>query len=98
MAKKVYRTAQGKHLDFQAMITQGEMVPAVGNMNVNARGDEIDSSGNIIRSRDEIMQEYHKVNSMVPTDEPVHANVEEARADEEESEDWANFEPVDRKE
>ena len=97
MTKKMYRTAQGKKVDFQAMITQGELVPAVGNMNVNARGDEIDSQGDIVRSREEIMQEYHKINSMVPTDDIIHDNVEEAKADDS-NEDWANFEPTERKE
>ena len=41
MAKKTYRTAQGKMVDFGALLSQNENVPALGNMNVNARGDEI---------------------------------------------------------
>lgn len=44
----VYRTAQGKSLDMAALAAKNEKTRAVGNMNVNARGDTIDSSGNIV--------------------------------------------------
>lgn len=39
-----YRTAQGKQLDFEALRLQNEEVRAVGNMNVNARGDKLQST------------------------------------------------------
>jgi hypothetical protein len=51
MTKKVYRTAQGKIVDFGALEVQNEHVRAVGNMNVNARGDKLDADGNIISTR-----------------------------------------------
>lgn len=43
-----YRTAQGKVLDISQLAAKNERIRAVGNMNVNARGDTIDSFGNII--------------------------------------------------
>lgn len=43
-----YRTAQGKVLDMSQLAAKNERTRAVGNMNVNARGDTIDSFGNII--------------------------------------------------
>lgn len=46
---KNYRSAMGKTVDMGALIAKNEKVRAVGNMNVNARGDEIDSLGRIIR-------------------------------------------------
>lgn len=46
MAK--YRTAMGKEVDMAALAAKNERVRAVGNMSVNARGDTIDSNGNII--------------------------------------------------
>lgn len=46
MAK--YRTAMGKTIDMSALAAKNERVRAVGNMNVNARGDTIDSHGKII--------------------------------------------------
>ena len=45
---KKYRTAQGKPLDMASLIARNERVRAVGNMNVNARGDTIDATGKII--------------------------------------------------
>ena len=59
MAKrnKVYRTAQGRSVDFGALLLANENEPALGNMNVNARGDQINSDGEIVKSREEIMKE-----------------------------------------
>ena len=51
MTNKVYRTAQGKIVDLGALEVQNEHVRAVGNMNVNARGDKLDADGNIISTR-----------------------------------------------
>jgi len=51
MTNKVYRTAQGKIMDLGALQAQNENVRAVGNMQVNARGDKIDANGQVISSR-----------------------------------------------
>ena len=51
MSKKIYRTAQGKTVDLGSLQVQNETVRAVGNMNVNARGDRLDADGNIIATR-----------------------------------------------
>jgi predicted amidohydrolase len=51
MSKKIYKTAQGKIVDLGALQVQNETVRAVGNMNVNARGDRLDADGNIIATR-----------------------------------------------
>lgn len=56
----VYKTAAGQHLDMDKFRLQHEKEQAIGNMNVNARGDEVDSSGKIIRTRNEIMRERYK--------------------------------------
>ena len=44
MTSKVYRTAQGKSVDLGTIMLQNEHVRAVGNMNVNARGDKLDQN------------------------------------------------------
>lgn len=44
----IYRTAQGRTLDMGQLVSKNEKTRAVGNMNVNARGDTIDSNGKII--------------------------------------------------
>jgi hypothetical protein len=53
MTNKVYRSAQGKTVDLGALMLQNETVRAVGNMNVNARGDRIDEQGNSVATRSE---------------------------------------------
>jgi len=53
MTNKIYRSAQGKTVDLGALALQNENVRAVGNMNVNARGDRIDENGNAIVTRSE---------------------------------------------
>lgn len=45
---KLYRTALGRSLDMAALRAKNEKVRAVGNMNVNARGDIIDSNNEVI--------------------------------------------------
>lgn len=45
----VYRSAMGKPVDMAAMTSRNEKVRAVGNMNVNARGDVVDSHNRIIK-------------------------------------------------
>jgi hypothetical protein len=53
MTKKIYKTAQGKTVDLGAIILQNEHVRAVGNMNVNARGDLLDGSNLVIDNRNQ---------------------------------------------
>ena len=45
---KVYQSAQGKMVDMTALAAKNERVRAVGNMNVNSRGDVIDNNDEII--------------------------------------------------
>ena len=93
MAQRKYRTAQGKMVDFGAMLTNNELTPALGNMNVNARGDEIQPDGTIVKSREEVMREYYKMNTPVPEEAPIpEGNI--ATADQEVPvDDWADWEP-----
>lgn len=51
MTKQVYTSANGKPIDMGALRLRNEKVRAVGNMNVNARGDVIDDKGNVINSK-----------------------------------------------
>lgn len=43
-----FHTAMGRELDMSALASKNERVRAVGNMNVNARGDVLDSQNQII--------------------------------------------------
>jgi hypothetical protein len=48
MIMAIHRTALGKGLDMTALAAKNERVRAVGNMNVNARGDIIDGKGDVV--------------------------------------------------
>lgn len=58
----VYRTMQGRVIDLEKLMRQNELTPAIGNMKVNARGDEIGSGGKITKRREEIVAEYYETN------------------------------------
>ena len=60
---KVYRTMRGKELDMEKLAIRNETTPAVGNMKVNARGDQIGPGGKIIKTREEILKDYYAKNS-----------------------------------
>ena len=45
---KLHKTALGKPIDMASLRAKNEKVRAVGNMNVNARGDIIDSNNRVI--------------------------------------------------
>jgi hypothetical protein len=56
---KVYKTAAGQQINMDKLRLLNEKEIAVGNMRTNARGDEIDNSGNIIKSRNEILKDHY---------------------------------------
>jgi len=85
---KTYRTSSGQQVDFGALLLNNETVPALGNMNVNARGDEIAPDGSITKSREEIMREYNELNTMVPEDGAIPEGTG-LEADD----DWQDWEP-----
>jgi len=53
MTKEVYKSANGKPIDMGALRLQNEKTRAVGNMKVNARGDEINDRDQVIRKKTE---------------------------------------------
>lgn len=63
--KQVYRSMQGKEVDMNRLVNINELTPAVGNINVNARGDELGAGGRIVRKREDILREA-EANRIVP--------------------------------
>jgi len=68
MSKRVYTTANGKRINIDAIVSQNEESIAIGNMRVNARGDELGPGGRIERPREKVMADYYKLNTPVATD------------------------------
>jgi len=59
MTSKVYRTAQGKSVDLGTIMLRNEHVRAVGNMNVNARGDKLDHNNRVIETKPRQIQKQN---------------------------------------
>lgn len=59
---QLYRSARGVMVDMEALILQQENAIAVGNTNMNARGDLIGRGGEILKNREQVVQEYYRAN------------------------------------
>jgi hypothetical protein len=66
---KVYTSMKGKEIDMEKLMLKNELLPAVGNAKVNARGDELGPGGKILRTKEEILQDYYKNNPRAIRDE-----------------------------
>lgn len=73
-----YKTMQGKEVDMDKLMTQNELMPAIGNVRVNARGDELGPGGVIVRKREDIMSAYYEDNpkAIRETVEPVRTQAQ----------------------
>ena len=58
--KKMYRTMQGRMVDIEKLRAANESTQAVGNMKVNARGDVLGSSGQIVTPKEQIIKKYYE--------------------------------------
>lgn len=84
----MYRSAQGKMVDVDRLRLTNEDVIAVGNMRVNARGDELGPGGEVLRGRNEVMDDYYSLNTPmvkpsypdpVPAETSIHPPTEPPR-------------------
>jgi hypothetical protein len=58
----IHRSMQGKEVDMEKLMRQHELMPAIGNVKVNARGDQLGPGGQIIKKREDLMAEYYENN------------------------------------
>jgi len=78
MTKQIYQSAQGQSVDLGTIKLRNETVRAVGNMNVNARGDLLDSNNQVIETKSRQMQKQNsKLTNLVDT--PVHTSTAAAK-------------------
>jgi len=63
----VRRTAMGDAVDMDMLQLSNENTIAIGNAKTNARGDQLGAGGKVVKTRAQIMQEYHKINTPVVT-------------------------------
>jgi hypothetical protein len=69
--RTIYRSMQGKEVDMSKLALQNENTVAVGNVRVNARGDELGPGGKIIKKREDVLKEYYQDNPTAPKEEVV---------------------------
>ena len=69
---KTTRSMRGKEVDMEKLNLKNELLPAVGNAKVNARGDEIGKGGEIVRTREEVLQDYYNKNPRAVKEEIVN--------------------------
>ena len=58
--KKMYRTMQGRMVDIDQLRAANESVQAVGNMNVNARGDILGANGQVVTPKSQVIKKYYE--------------------------------------
>lgn len=68
---QTYRSARGERIDMDMIRLSNEKVIAIGNMRTNARGDELGAGGKVVKTKSQIMAEYHKLNTPIISDAPV---------------------------
>ncbi len=56
---------RGLTIDMESLTRENEKSVAIGNMKVNAKGDQIGSGGRVTRTADQIARENHRVQSAV---------------------------------
>lgn len=63
MAKRgqiIHKSMRGKVVDMELLRKKNELVPAIGNARVNARGDELGPGGKIVRKREDIVKAHYQ--------------------------------------
>lgn len=80
MTRKIYKSAMGKSVDLGALLLQNEQVRAVGNMGVNAAGDLIDGTNNIIEQRHRTVQRQYRRQTNVSDTPAASSNLSARKA------------------
>ena len=69
--KRMYRTMQGRMVDIEKLRAANENVQAVGNMNVNARGDVLGAGGQVITPKSQVIRKYYEQPKGMVSDTPT---------------------------
>lgn len=69
----IHKSAMGRSVDMAALRAKNERVRAVGNMNVNSRGDVIDSNNEVINDNNKRVNQYY-MNSAMSRGKPTGLN------------------------
>ena len=67
MTNEVYKSARGKPVDMGALRLKNEKERALGNMNVNARGDAVDDKNQPVQSKPQQVHDQYKQQTQATT-------------------------------
>jgi hypothetical protein len=97
MTKNIYRTAQGRTMDMDALRLTNEEQIAVGNMKTNARGDELGPGGVVVRTRNDVVNDYYRSNAVYTKESVENQDHQsrEVRARQPEADDITQEMPTD---
>ena len=73
--KNQFTTAQGKRVSMDSLRLANEEVIAVGNMKVNARGDQLGPGGVPVKNRQQSVNEYYNLHTPVAGAKPKAGQV-----------------------
>jgi len=68
------KSFRGQQVDMDKLVLTNQQSIAIGNANMNARGDIIGKGGKIIKTREEQNKEFHEANLSNPEPEKVSLN------------------------
>ena len=63
-----FTSMRGEQVDMEKLNLRNETIPAVGNAKYNARGDEIGAGGQIVKTKEQILQDYYAKNPAAKQD------------------------------
>ena len=69
--KRMYRTMQGRMIDIEKLRAANESTQAVGNMNVNAKGDVLGAGGKVVTPKETVIRKYYEQPKGMVSDTPV---------------------------
>jgi len=72
---RTYRTMQGKEIDMDKLMVKNELMPAIGNAKVNARGDELGNGGKILKKREEVVADYYESNPKAKSNKVIQTEI-----------------------
>jgi hypothetical protein len=61
---KGIKTMLGREIDMDSLLEKNQLMPSVGNVRMNARGDELGPGGKIVKKREDQVAAYYENNPM----------------------------------
>ena len=77
---RAYRSAQGQTIDMDRVKLQNEKTIAVGNMKVNARGDQLGPGGTIAQTKSQVAAQNYKLNTPIAQEQRVYEKTQAQHA------------------